>query len=252
MRHSNLAVILLTCALGACGSMPVASGAHHFDPKTDPYWDDPRWEAALLNAVQSVVHAPDEVAGSPTPSLHGAVSFTLVNGDIEHVVLAESTGNPRMDELMLDQVATAHAPAPSGPHAGEPHDFILGLDMPTPFESFEYTVYAAIDRQKIYTKEAVLGGAQGNTTVDFDYTDGLASNVIIASSSKDKRLDIPSMATIMRAVLPPAPPAYAGKALHMEVIFCYALNDGKCPAGKNVIEVRGTRLVSTSRYMEGG
>ena len=118
--------------------------------------------------------------------------------------------------------------------------------MPTPYEAFEYSVYATIDAAKVYSKDAIIAGDQGITTIDFDYHDGIASNVTITKPSKHKNLDQPSVRAVSMAQMP-APSVYAGKTLHMQVVFCYALYESftdtsKCPAAKNVIQVTGTRI----------
>lgn len=251
-RHSYPAAFVLACALSACASSPdsVQSPApQRFNPATDPYWADPRWQAALLQSVQAVVHNPVDAADMSTPGLHGEVQFTLADGSIEYPDLAASTGDPNVDRLMLQQVVSAQPPKPTGPYAGQAHDFTLELDMPTPFESFQYSVYASIDYQKVYPKDPILAGATGNTTVDFDYLDGRANNISMTISSKNKELDKSSIGAVTKAVLPPAPQAYAGKSMHMEVIVCYTLMESstdiknKCPTEKNVIVVLGTRIV---------
>lgn len=243
-RISYQAVFVLACALSACSSAPKPlfdPAQQLFNPDTDPYWSDPKWDAALLDAVQSVVLNPVDPTDRSTPSLHGEVQFTLVDGKIENPEITKSTGDPAMDKLMLEQVASASPPKTTGPHAGETHDFALALDMSTPFEALEYAVYTAIDHYKVYPKGAILGGEQGLTTVSFDYLDGKASNITVTKSSRSESLDAASIWSISKAVLPLSPEAYIGKTLHMEALVCYSLNNAyPCPAGKHAIEVRGT------------
>jgi hypothetical protein len=235
-------IILLACALSACGSTP--SGVN---PSTQAYWSDPWWQTSLLSAVQSVVHQTD-MTGTPITGVNATVRFTLANGVIEYPEIVISTGNVDLDNLMLQQVASARPPKTIGPHAGEPHEFELQLDMLTPFDSFQYNVYRAIDAQKIYPKEAVIGGHGGNTTVDFDYLDAKAQNIVKTKSSGDKGMDKAAIDAVTRAILPVPPPDYSGKLLHMEVVVCYSLEtpqnevNNRCPMGENVIAVIGTRI----------
>ena len=208
---------------------------------------NPYWQAEMFEAVQCTVHLPDDTTSPATPDVHGTVKFLFANGKIEDPEIVASTGNPDLDKLMLQQVVTAKIPKPFGLHTGQPHAFELPLEMFTPYESFQYNVYAAIDRTKFYSRDAILKGDTGRTTVDFDYLDGKALNIVIAKSSGSKYLDQPSVDAVSRAVLPAAPPGYAGKTVPMEVIVCYCLNSSKsCPTGKNVIVVEGTRIVRTT------
>lgn len=253
------AVFVMACALSACSSAlqhfdptlgrmdpapPIsASATPSFNPDTYPYWSDPRWQVALLNAVQSVVHAPTDTPDLSAPSLHGRVQFTLVDGEIEYPEITESTGQPELDRLMLQQVASASAPKPDGPHAGESHDFALYLEMPTPFETFEYSVYAAMEYWKLYPKDAIITGSEGVTTVSFDYLDGKASSVTVTKTSHDKLLDETSYQTVYKTILPSPPAAYAGKTLHMDVLICYSINDNyPCQKFRHAIHVRATRF----------
>lgn len=252
-KTSVIALLALMGCIAACSSVPnhddAAATPHRFDPVTDPYWLDPQWDKALLDAVQSVVHDPVGAADMTVRGLRATVKFTFADGAIEWPALTAGTGNPDLDDLLLRQVASAKVPRPTGLHAEEPHDFIMDLDMPTPFESFQYSVYASIDRQKVYPKNPILAGATGNTTVDFDYLDGKANGITIVTSGKNRDLDKASLDAVTKAVMPPAPPVYAGKALHMEVIVCYCLNDSKnCPDARNVVLVRGTRTVRIETY----
>src|SRR5579859_4775275 len=215
-RWRYLAAFVLACGLSACGSAPV-------HPASQAYWDEPYWQEQLLYAVQSMVHTPADTTPIPAGGIHGTVRFTLVDGVVELPEVTVSTGDPDLDRLMLQQVVLAQVPKPTGSHAGEPHEFELQLDMPTPYESFRYSVYAAIERQKIYPKDPIIAGATGNTTVDFDYLDGKANNIAMTISSKNKDLDKSSIGAVAKAALPSAPEIYAGKSMHMEVVFCYSL-----------------------------
>ena len=245
---ARLALLALLVGFSACASGPrtktYLEGGEivRFDPDKDPYWSDPHWDLALLKAIQASVHDPVDPADISTPDLHAVVKFTLVDGVIEYPEVVQSTGRPDLDKLMLHQIVDAHVPRPSGLQSDQSHEFVLPLDMPTPYEEFEYSVFAAIDSYKVYTKEAIITGAVGITTVDFDYLNGIANNVTVTKSSKSKELDKTSVSTILRTNFPSVPSAYADKTLHMQVLMCYALNDDPCPADRNVIEIRGTRL----------
>jgi outer membrane biosynthesis protein TonB len=241
-KYGYSMVITLTSALSGCGSMPHQTKLDK--PDQHAYWNDPKWQASLLNAVQSAVHAPASVPSASTPGIHGTVEFLFANGTVQNPVIVTSTGNPDYDKLMLQQVATANVPAPIGPHANESHEFELPLDMPTPFEAFQSEVYAAIDYRKLYPREGLLGGSTGTTTVDFDYLDAKVSNIKITKSSGDRPLDNASVTAISNALLPTPPSFDVGKTLHIQVLLCYSLNNtNSCPSGKNVIYVTGTRYV---------
>jgi TonB family protein len=247
IRTATLALLALATSLVACGSQPTVQDMDapkaHFDPAKDPYWEDPRWARQLLDAVQSVVRDPVGPEDQSAPDLHGVVRFTYADGNIQYPEVIQSTGKPDMDELMLRQVASAKAPLAEGIGSDAPHVFVLDLDMPTPYESLEYSVFDAIDRARVYPKNAILSGATGTTVVGFDYLDGKASNITRTKSSGDKDLDKASLDAVTKAALPPAPSVYAGKTLHMESSFCYSLNGpGKCPVRKGSILVYGTRI----------
>lgn len=205
---------------------------------------NPYWQAGLFSAVQSVVHLPANPAGPVTPGIQGTVKFLFANGKIEDPEIVASTGDPDLDKLMLQQVVTAKIPKPYGLHTDQPHEFELPLEMFTLYKSFEYNVYAEIDRKQEYPRDPLLGNIMGIATIDFDYLDAKSIHIVIVKSSGSKQLDKASLDAISKAELPTAPPGYAGKTLHMQAIFCYDLNYAqKCPTGNNVIDVEGTRIV---------
>ncbi len=156
------ATFVLTCALSACSSAPGSMPG----PKPDagPYWSDPRFDAALFKAVQSAVHYPDDVIDQSLQSIRGTVQFTIVDGKIQDPQMDESTGHPGLDEIILRQVASASIPRPTGPYATEAHGFSMELGMPTAFESAEY---AAIDSHKVYPKDPILAGHDGQCDCGF-------------------------------------------------------------------------------------
>ncbi len=242
-EYRNLAVLVLACALSACGTTPPqANKLPLFSDQA--YWTNPFWQAELFSAVQSVVHLPANADSPAKPGVHGTVKFLFANGKIEDPEIVASTGNPDLDKLLLQQVVTAKVPKPYGLHTDQPHEFELPLQMFAPYESFQYNVYAAIDRKKVYGREALLKDDTGITTVGFDYRDGKALNIVIVKSSGSRYLDQRSVAAVSSAVMPPASPGYAGKTLHMVAIFCYDINNAhKCQTGENVIDVEGTRIV---------
>jgi len=251
VRIATLTFLAAAFSLAACSSTPVetdsAEPVTHFDPAKDPYWQDPRWDKALLDAIQSVVHDPVDAADTSAPGLHATVKFAFLDGAIEYPEITASTGKQDLDKLMLRQVASAKVPRPTGIGTDQPHEFELDLQMLTPFESFQDGIYATIDTWKIYPVDAIRDGWQGSATVSFDYLDGKAGNIVVTKSSGNKDLDRASLAIVTRATLPPTPAGYVGKTLHMEATFCYALyqseNDRKrCPTGSNVILVTGTRI----------
>ena len=242
-EYRNLAVLVLVCVLSACGTAPPQSNLPSFYPGNRPYWTNVAWQAQMFEAIQCMVHLPANTINPAKPDVHATVKFLFDHGAVKDPVIVASTGNPDLDKLLLQQVVTAKAPEPIGLHTDQPHEFGLTLEMFTPFESFEYNVYAAINRMKVYGRDPLLYDETGNTTVDFDYRDAKAQNIVIAKSSGHKELDKSSVGAVSRAVMPPAPPGYAGKTLHMVAIFCYDINDAiKCPTGKNVIDVEGTLM----------
>lgn len=239
--------LALMGGLTACSSALVGPhgtvAARSFDPATDPYWDDPRWAKALLDATQAVVQDPVAPTDMKTVGPQVTIKFTFADGRIQDPAIIAGTGDPGLDDLLLKQVVTAQVPKPGGPHADEPHGFLLDLDMPTPFEAFQGSIFTAIDRHKVYPKNPILSGTIGATTLDFDYRDGQATSIAIIKPSKDHALDQASLNAVSRAVMPPAPATYAGQTWHMEVIVCYSLNDSmNCPIARNVIQVHGARI----------
>ena len=237
------AVFIMACALSACVSAPpLANKPPLFSDQA--YWMNPFWQAELFSAVQCVVRLPANAASPATPGIHGTVKFLFDNGAVKYPVIVKSTGNHQLDKLLLQQVVTAKVPKPYGLHTGQPHEFELPLEMFTSYESFQYNIYAAIDRKQEYPRDPILQDIMGITTLDFDYRDAKASHIAIAKSSGNKQLDQASLGAVSKAELPTAPPGYMGKTLHMVAIFCYDINNAeKCPAGNNVIDVEGTRIV---------
>lgn len=252
-RYGYPVALALVCVLSACSSTPPNTTSIQADAGTKAYWENPDWQALLLGAVQSVVHQPTDTDKTPITGVNGMVRFTLDGGAIEDPQVVASTGYADLDKLMLQQVASAKPPETWGPHASEPHEFELLLDMLTPLDSLQYNIYRAIDYQKVYPKYPIIAGSTGNTTVGFDYLDGKASNIAMTGSSKSRDLDRAAVGAVTRAVLPPAPMSYTGKPIHMEVIVCYTLFlsppdmvVNPCPTEKNVIVVRGTRIKRTT------
>jgi len=248
-RVLRLALLASLSCLAACASAPkdINEPIANFDSSKDPYWQNPRWDLSLLNAVQAAVHNPAGPADTSTPIYHATVKFTYLQGVIQYPEIVTGTGEAKLDELMLHQLASVQGPQATGIDADKPHEFVLDVLMATPFGALQDGIYTAINSWKIYPKDAVISGSIGNTTVGFDYSDGRASDIAVAQSSKDKLLDKTSVYSVTRATLPQAPIPYAGKTLHMEVIFCYYLwqstkSKDPCPVGANVIEVTGTRI----------
>ncbi len=242
-EYRNLAILVLACALSACGSAPPQANKPSLFSE-QAYWMNPYWQAEMFAAVQRVARLPANAASPATPGIHGTVKFLFDNGAVKDPVIVESTGNPQLDKLLLQQVVTAKVPKPFGLHVDQPHEFELSLEMFTPYESFEYNVYAAIDRKQDYPRDPILQDIMGITALDFDYLDAKASHIVMVKSSGNKQLDKASLGAVSKAELPAAPPGYAGKTLHMIVIFCYDINYAeKCPTGENVIDVEGTRIM---------
>lgn len=249
-RLSRLVFLMMVSGMVACASTrppDLGESTANFNRSRDPYWEDARWALSLLDAVQTVVRDPAAVDDLSAPKLHGAVKFIYADGNLEYPEIVQSTGKPEMDQLMLRQVASAQVPKATGVGSDVPHAFVLALDMPTPYEVFQWGIYEAFDANKVYSKDAVIGGYQGMATLSFDYLDGILSNIVITKSSQSKELDRSSLNTVERAKLPPTPEVYRGKILHMQASFCYALyqsdkDERRCPTSRDVILVTGTRI----------
>jgi outer membrane biosynthesis protein TonB len=248
-RYRTQAVFILICALSACSSVPSSvTMRSHPNPFTLPYWVYPAWQSALFLAVQSKVHLP---TNENTAGIHGTVRFLIDNGVIKNPVIVASTGDPKLDTLMLLQVLSAKVPKPLGQHTDQPHEFELQLEMFTPYESFEYNVYVAIDNTAEYTRDPLLKDETGIATVAFDYMDGKALNIVIAKSSGHSDLDQLSVKAVSSAVMPAPPPGYTRKTVHLQAHICYFIvssfsEPSNCPPGKNVIDVTGARIRRTA------
>lgn len=244
-EHRYQAVLILVCMLSACSSAPPqANKPSLFYPPGQAYWMNPFWQAELFSAVQCVVHLPANSVSPATSRVQGTVKFLFEDGTVKEPVIVKSTGNPELDKLMLQQVVTAKVPKPFGLHTDQPYEFELPLEMFTPYESFQYNVYAAINRKQEYPRDPLLQDIMGITTVDFDYLDAKVSHIAVIKSSGNEKLDQVSLNAVSRAVMPPPSPGYASKTLHMVAIFCYSINYAeKCPTGENVIGVYGTRVL---------
>lgn len=244
-----IALLVLMTGIAGCSSEPtqadvdIVNAPRRFDPATDPYWLNQQWDKALLDATQATVHYPVAETDTTTTGPHVTIKFTFANGAIQDPAIISGTGDPSLDDTLLKEVSTAQVPKPAGLHADEPHGFLLDLDMLTPYETFKSNLYSAIEYRKLYPKDAILNGNMGASTVSFDYLDGKASDVTLVVSSKSRELDKASLNAVTRTTMPIAPGIYAGKTLHMEVIFCYTLNGIKnCPDARNLILVQGTRV----------
>lgn len=242
MRIAALTLLAAALGLVACSSAPVSPTRG--DPFAQiPYWQNPWWQKNLSDAIQSVVHRPDDTGDGSAPDTSVTVGFTLANGDTQDLEIVSSTGDAGLDQLVLQQVGSAKIPKPFGGNIGEPHHFELELDVLTLNEWFRYNIYYAIDSQRVYPKDAIMEGSIGSTTIDFDYLDGKAENITIAKHTNGQDLDRASLNAVEKAQFPVPTEAYAGKTLHMEVIVCYSLNGSQnCPQGKNVVLVQGTRV----------
>lgn len=237
---SRLGLAALIGGLAACGSAPT------LEP-SEPYWEQTYYQETLFRAVQSVVHTPSDTTAIPAGGIHATVRFTLAGGMVEYPEIVVSTGDPDLDKLLLRQIISAQPPKPTGRQADAPHEFELPLQMPTPFETFQFSIYAAINDWKKYPVNAVIAGDMGLVAVGFDYLDGKVSNVAILKSAHSQLLNRTSLETVTNAVFPTPPPPYADKTFHMQAIFCYYLGDSgdsqdPCPSGANVIKVTGTRV----------
>jgi hypothetical protein len=251
-RLAGLALLALTGGIAACSSTPAprdpGEPVARFDPSADPYWQDPRWDKTFLDAVQAVVHDPVAATDTSTPGLHATVKFTFMDGSVEYPEIVTGTGNAGLDKLVLHQLDSAQLPKASGVDADKPHEFVLDVDVPTPFEAFQSSIYAAIDNQKVYPKDSLLRRVTGDISVDFDYLDGKVDNVLITQSGIDRDLSKASINAVTKATFPTTPPTYADKTLHMTVIFCYTMNMGSydgqlignaCTSQRNLIVVHG-------------
>lgn len=211
-----------------------------------PYWQDPWWQKNMFEAVQSVVHRPDDVGSAARADTSVTVGFTYANGDTQNLQIVSGTGDAGLDQLVLQQVGSAKIPQPFGADLNEAHHFELELDVMTLTAWFQYNIYYAIGGQRLYPKNSLLEGVMGSTTLDFDYLDGKVANITVAKSSNNRDLDQASLRAVERARYPAPPPADTGKTLHMEVIVCYSLNGSpNCPQGNNIVLVQGTRAVRT-------
>jgi TonB family protein len=119
--------------------------------------------------------------------------------------MVESTGRPDLDTVILHQLSSAKVPLPFGPRAREAHAFQLELTMPGPLEEFSYEQKIAVDKAKLYPRNAILDGAQGVSIVFFDNVDGKAANVHLIKSSGDKSLDTAAVQAVSDAQLPTPP-----------------------------------------------
>lgn len=235
--------LVLSCALSACSSTLPYPNLPPSYPGNRPYWTNAGWQAAMHTAIQCVVHLPANMDTASTSGMQATVRFLYAHGVIKNPMIVKSTGNPDVDKLLLQQVITAKIPKPFGLHTDQSHEFELPLDMFTPYESFEYNVYAAIDRKQVYPRDPIIYGITGSTTVDFDYLNAKASHIVIVKSSGNKELDQSSVSAIYNAELPLPTPGYTSKTIPMQVIVCYCLNSAEsCPTGKNVVVVEGTRI----------
>src|SRR5215469_10951660 len=95
------ALVMLACVLAACSSVP--SNSHM---STGPYWDNQDWLTTLVNSVQSALHAPGEPVDTSTPDYQATIRFHFQDGIIEYPEIVTGTGNPALDKLMIDQVAS--------------------------------------------------------------------------------------------------------------------------------------------------
>ncbi|MGH8398617.1 MAG: energy transducer TonB, partial [Gammaproteobacteria bacterium] len=75
----------------------------------------------------------------------------------------------------------------------------------------------------VYPRQAILAGTTGVTQVAFDYLNGNAINIHIASSSGDKSLDRAAMDAVQRAQYPSPPPGIVGKLIHIVVPITFSL-----------------------------
>ena len=239
---------MLMALLGSLAACASTSAPNTVSPRNDPfaripYWQDPFWQVNLYHAIQAAVHRPDDMGDGSTTDTRATVGFTVANGDTQDLTIVSSTGDAGLDQLVLQQVGSAKVPPPFGGNITEPHHFELGLDVLTLTEWLKYNIYYAIDQYKVYPKSAIMNAASGSTTVDFDYLDGKAENITLVKASNGVGLNQASLQAVEKAQFPTPIPAYLGRTLHMEAIFCYSLNGSpKCPQGNNVILVEAMRV----------
>lgn len=91
-----------------------------------------------------------------------------------------------------------------------------------PTSEFSASMLLAINAQKAYPKAALLRGETGETSVSFDYVDGVVSNIQVDKSSGSQELDAAAVAAVKKARLPSKPAELAGQS-RFSVVLDFSL-----------------------------
>ncbi|MGH7239660.1 MAG: energy transducer TonB [Candidatus Saccharimonadales bacterium] len=83
----------------------------------------------------------------------------------------------------------------------------------------------ALTKSVEYPRSALMRGETGRTVISFDYLDGKVSNSAILQSSGFHDLDYAAISAMQRASIPPAPPAFEGKLLHLHDYLDFSLGN---------------------------
>lgn len=160
-------------------------------------------ETPIKSAPDPVISAlsvprPLSLAAPPSPPA------TVGWASAHHVPKARAPGNAIHAALTNSTPSQLSPAAPANPSPALPENLLSGL---------ESRIGRAVQEAAIYPASARLMHVQGRTQVRFDYSDGSAAMLAVATSSTSPILDRAALAAVRNAALPRAPASIGGRKL---------------------------------------
>lgn len=168
---------------------------------------------------------------STSLSTAGRVGIRFIYKDrtATNVELMQSSGDKDLDDSWIN--ALKMTKLPPWPESYVTDNKMMGFwigdyDLVEPSKLFS-GIRDAIQNAKVLPKDVLLYGSEGNgkPEVNFDYQDGLVSNVKIVKSSSDQEIDAAAVKAVQDARYPATPAEAKGKKLNFNLVINFGTYD---------------------------